>query len=66
MMHQEEQDYLYTYIALIPRVGESGYNPSAPFNDGWGSEDTPSAPKKQKVEHKEESSDDSSVEPKAS
>ena len=43
----------------------TGYNSSAPFNDGWGSEDTPSAPKKQKVEHKEESSDDSNVEPKA-
>ena len=47
----------------------TGYNPSAPFDNGWGSDTTPSsppAPKKQKVEHKEESSDDSNVEPKAS
>jgi hypothetical protein len=47
----------------------TNYNPSAPFDNGWGSDNTPPSPpaqKKQKVEHKEESSDDSNVEPKTS
>jgi hypothetical protein len=47
----------------------TNYNPSAQFDNGWGSDNTPPSPpaqKKQKIEHKEESSDDSNMEPKAS
>ena len=79
VLRQEEHDYLATN-STWGRVAQkmedaqtiawgTGYNPSAPFDNGWGSDTTPSsppAPKKQKVEHKEESSDDSNVEPKAS
>jgi hypothetical protein len=47
----------------------TNYNPSEQFDNGWGSDNTPPSPpaqKKQKIEHKEESSDDSNMEPKAS
>ena len=41
-------------------------NPNESFDNGWGSNNSPPAPKRQKVEHKEESSDDNNVEPNAS
>ena len=72
--------YLHRPISTWGRVAQkmeeahtiawgTNYNPSARFDNGWGSDNTPPSPpaqKKQKIEHKEESSDDSNMEPKAS